>query len=59
MPSRSTTPISDAVELSIEDIMLDTWLEDSGDYLRLDAPERPPRAPVDAWRRTPPDHDSA
>jgi hypothetical protein len=58
MPSRSATPIADPVELSIEDVMLDTWLEESGDYLRLDAPKRLPRAPVDA-RRTPPDRDSA
>lgn len=48
MPPRSTTPMPDPVELSLEDVMLNTWLEDTGDYLRLDAPERPPLAPVDA-----------
>ena len=48
MPSRSTTPVSDPVELSLEDVMLNTWLEDTGEYLRLDMPELPPLAPADA-----------
>jgi hypothetical protein len=48
MPSRSTKPMPDPVELSLEDVMLDTWLEDTGEYLRLDMPERAPRVPADA-----------
>ncbi len=47
MPSRSTTPVSDPVELSLEDVMLNTWLEDTGEYLRLDAPDLLPPAPVE------------
>lgn len=48
MPLRSTTPLPDPVELSLEDVMLSTWLEDSGDYLRLDMPELDPPPPAEA-----------
>ena len=48
MPSRSTPPMPAPVELSLEDVMLETWLEDTGEYLRLDAPKRSPRVPADA-----------
>jgi hypothetical protein len=48
MPSRSTPPIPEPVELSLEDLVLDTWLEDTGEYLRIDGPELTPRTPVDA-----------
>jgi hypothetical protein len=45
---RSTTSITDPVELSLDDVTLNTWLEDTGEYLRLDVPERTPPAPIDA-----------
>ena len=47
MPSHITSPMSEPVELSLEDAVLDTWLDDTGEYLRIDAPERSPRAPAD------------
>jgi hypothetical protein len=48
MPSRGPSPIPEPVELSLEDMVLDTWLEDTGEYLRIDAPELTPLAPPDA-----------
>jgi hypothetical protein len=48
MPSQITPQISEPVELSLEDVVLDTWLEDTGEYLRIDAPELTPPPPVDA-----------
>ena len=48
MPSRGPSPMPEPVELSLEDLVLDTWLEDTGEYLRIDAPERMPLAPSDA-----------
>jgi hypothetical protein len=46
MPPR-TPPIPEPVELSLEDLVLDTWLEDTGEYLQIDAPEIAPLAPID------------
>jgi hypothetical protein len=36
----SATPANEPVEFSVEDAMLNTWLEDNGQYLRLDPTER-------------------
>ncbi len=48
MPYRSTMPIPEPVELSLEDLVLDTWLEDTGEYLQIDGPELTPHPAVDA-----------
>ena len=40
-------PPTEPAEFSIEDAMLNTWEEDSGDYLRLD-PETVPAEPPPA-----------
>ena len=44
----NTTPTPDPVEFSVEDAMLNTWVEDTGDYLQIDAPAlAPPVEPPD------------
>jgi hypothetical protein len=53
MPSR-TPPMIDPVELSLEDAVLDTWLEDTGEYLRIDTPELPPAPLADVPPAPPP-----
>jgi len=47
-PIRVPDPLfsNDTVELSAEDAVFDTWLEDTGNYLRLDSDDlTPPEAP--------------
>jgi hypothetical protein len=48
-PSRTITP--DPVEFSVDDAIVNTWSEESGDYLRLEPP--PELVPADP---PPPDH---
>jgi hypothetical protein len=45
MPPTSTPPVPEPVEFSVEDAMLNGWVEDSGDYLRLDPRPAPPAEP--------------
>lgn len=40
MPPMRTMPVPEPVEFSVEDVMLNTWIEDQGDYLQLDADSR-------------------
>jgi hypothetical protein len=42
------------VEFSVEDAVLNTWVEDTGLYLRLDPHEPPPVQRPPRIRRTPP-----
>lgn len=37
MTPLSTAPLQDPIEFSVEDAMLNTWVEDTSVYLRLDA----------------------
>jgi len=43
-PIRVLNPLfsSDTVELSAEDAVFDTWVEDTGNYLRLDSDDLTP-----------------
>ncbi len=45
MPATRTPPVPEPVEFSIEDVLLNTWEDDGGDYLRLDIIGRPPVEP--------------
>jgi hypothetical protein len=36
-------PGPDPVEFTLEDVLLNTWADEAGDYLRLDAEEISPR----------------
>jgi hypothetical protein len=40
--STTTTSVPEPVEFSVEDAMLETWVEDTSVYLRLDPPELTP-----------------
>jgi hypothetical protein len=43
----NTRALTDPVEFSMEDAVLNTWVEDTGNYLRLDPDElAPPEEPV-------------
>lgn len=56
MPSTltlNTAPVPEPVEFSVEDAVMNTWIEDTGLYLRLDTNEGMRRRELNRARLTP------